>query len=302
MRKEVRLKPGPAVGGKSAVGDGGLQRHWKIIRDIVKNMSDTEKAQFTDYEVFKASSSLWGALAQETQQPGTIAGLGTLCNEPVFFTINVYASETHEETLARHSNAWVNGFKELLAAAEGDWKTLLADVPGRPWRADLRRPSASVEADNFLGLMSKYNLQYRRPAPNNLTMLDNWTLSLAKNIPDYVVKLLTSERYHVDVLELRHTHVWQQCTVDWKSWREQPSSMLISVVSVETSASAVGEIKYYTRSVTTTTFLAFCYLLGKQFSARDIEAAWLELPVVKPGKQNRGASGGGSKKNKWKYW
>ena len=30
-RKEVRLKPGPAVGGKSAVGDGGIQRHWKIV-------------------------------------------------------------------------------------------------------------------------------------------------------------------------------------------------------------------------------------------------------------------------------
>ena len=176
---------------------------------------------------------------------------------------------------------------------------LFADIPRRPHRQDARRPSASVAADELVGLLAKYNLQYRRPAPIKLTMLDNWTLSPANNIPVDVVKLFTSEPYHVDVNELRHTHVWQQGNVDWDRWNKQPSSLPVPVLPVDKLPSAVGEIKYYVRCVTTTTFPALCFLLGKDFSARDIEAAWLQLPIVKSGKKNRGSHGGWSKKGNW---
>ena len=132
--------------------------------------------------------------------------MGTDWPEPVFFTINPYASVKHEERLSRHDNCWLNGFKALLVAKEGEWIPLLADIPRRPFRQDARRPSASVAADELVGLLAKYNLQYRRPAPIKLPMLDNWTLSPANNIPVDVVKLFTTEPYHVDVNELRHTH------------------------------------------------------------------------------------------------
>ena len=75
--------------------------------------------------------------------------------------------------------------------------------------------------------------------------------------------------------------------------------MLVPVSLKHSPTSAVGEEQYYVRSVTTVTFPALCYLLGEQFTAAEIEEVWLALPIVKPGKPNRGTTGH-KKANKWK--
>ena len=195
----------------------------------------------------------------------------------------MYAGHKHEASVARHSNAWLNGLKNWLADDAHHWETLLADVPGRPWSASPRRPLASTASDDLLGLLAKYNLQYRRPAPHNFTMLDGWTLNRMTNIDDEVLQLFTGPQYNIATPELRHTHVWQQSDVDWNSWSAHPSSVLVPVFSPHSPTSAVGEEQYYCRSVTTTTFPAFCYLLGEQFTAAEIEAAWLEPPACEAG-------------------
>ena len=142
------------------------------------------------------------------------------------------------------------------------------------------------------GMFSKYNLQYRRPAPHNLSMLDNWTKNLMINIDQDVFKLFMSEKYAIDRDQLRHTMVWSYSSVDWIFWGYKPSSMLVPVASPDSPTSAVGEEVYLCRSVTATNFPAFCYLLGEKFTAAEIEAAWLALPLVMPGKRNRGTPAG----------
>ena len=152
--------------------------HWKMIRDIGNKMTDEEKGFFGGYKVFGDSSPLWVALAQETQGPSKVTGSGRLSDEPVLFNFNVYASDTHEAELVRHSHAWLNGMKEWLNRDPYHWAILLADVSGRPWSAKSGRPLASTHiADDLLGLLTKYNLQYRRAAPHNFIMLDGWTLT-----------------------------------------------------------------------------------------------------------------------------
>jgi len=48
-------------------------------------------------------------------------------------------------------------------------------------------------------------------------------------------------------------------------------------------------------------FPAFCYLLGRHFTAAEIETAWLKLPLVKPLRKNRGTINTGDRK--WKqHW
>ena len=50
--------------------------------------------------------------------------------------------------------------------------------------------------------------------------------------------------------------------------------------------------EYLCRTVVTTCFPAFLYLLGEHFTAREVEDAWVKLPIVKAGKRNRGTSAG----------
>ena len=79
--QNVRLTPRPAVGGESADGDEGFKMHWEMFRDIGKYMTDEEKDLFGGYQVFRDSSPLWVALAQETQNPGTVTGSWQLSDE-----------------------------------------------------------------------------------------------------------------------------------------------------------------------------------------------------------------------------
>ena len=316
----LQLTPGSPVADKSAVGGEGTKAHlqsreevqgkdidmkWQLGRDIGKcSMNKVEQEQFGAFPVFRDGSPLWTAVAQETRERKSVTGSGNLSGEPVFCMLNVFFGEDLEASLLRHNNAWTNGMKEWLVQDPTHWKQLLADVPGRPASTNLGRPSASAAVltpspqNDMKGMMSKYNCQYRRPSPHNLTMLDSWTKSLMTNISPAVLKCFLSELFNVASDELLHTYVRDMPGVDWTAWNAAPSSMLVPVFSPHSSTSAVGEEQYICRSVTTTNFPAFCYLLGEWFTAAEIEKAWLQLPLVKPGKRSRGSSGG--RKSKWK--
>ena len=105
-----------------------------------------------------------------------------------------------------------------------------------------------------------------------------------------VFKLFMSEKYAIDRNQLRHTMVWSYSSVDWISWGDKPSSMLVPVTSPDSPTSVVGEEVYLCRSVAATNFPAFCYLLGEHFTAAEIEAVWLTFPLVMPLERNRGGN------------
>ena len=156
------------------------------------------------------------------------------------------------------------------------------------------------------GMFAKYNLEYRRPAPHNHSMLDNWSKNLMTRIDQDVFKLFMSEKYAIDRDQLRHTMVWGYSSVDWNSWGDKASSMLVPGISPHSPTSAVGGEVYICRSATATNFPACWYLMGEKFTAVEIEAAWLTLPLVMPGKRDRGSMAGtnGPGRNKFhsRHW
>ena len=85
--------------------------------------------------------------------------------------------------------------------------------------------------------------------------------------------------------------------------------MVVPVLSIQGSLSrqasnareplpAVGG-KYYVRTVLATIFPAFCHLFGNEFSAYELESAWLNMPLVKRSKPKRGTTSSSAKKRKW---
>lgn len=53
--------------------------------------------------------------------------------------------------------------------------------------------------------------------------------------------------------------------------------------------SAVGDVFFhYVREVLAISFPAFCWMLRDDHTADEIETAWVYMPLVRPGKSNRG--------------
>ena len=153
------------------------------------------------------------------------------------------------------------------------------------------------------GLFSKYTWQYRRPCPNISPLVEAWVKSSKTKLPDVLLDLFLNEQYHIEDEELKPTAVWERQDVDWNAWYDAPSSMLIPAYSAPGPSSALGEQQYICRCVSATNFPALCYLLGEQFTATEIEAAWLHMPLVRPGKSVRGTNVGRKSNNlRNRFW
>ena len=201
----------------------------------------------------------------------------------------------------RNYKAWTAEIKNSLKKDPEAWSKLLEDVPGRP-SASCKGGNA---ADDMLGLIAKFNWQYKRPTPNEFALVDTWAKSRQALTPEHLQFFIYSRNFDIDQDEFRHTHMWAEKEVDWNAWHSNAggdaalgawtgSSMLVPASLP--SRSAVGERKYYERSVTTICFPAFCFLLRAHFTAVQISDAWLKLPLVMKGKKNRGSNGSGKKR------
>jgi len=221
-----------------------------------------------------------------------------MAGEQVFLLFNTYNGASLQDSMVRNYNAWCNGMKEWLRNAPDHWKTMLANVPGRPSASGQAAGSKILQpspASEMKGLLSKFNWEFRRPSPIKWGMLDCWTKSQS-NLDPVLLLVFQSGDFDIAKDDLTHTTIWEREDVDWASWAGVGTSIGSSMlVPVSVGDSAVAA--YLCRSVTTVCFPAFCYLLGTQFTAAEIEEAWLKLPLVKPGKSNRGTAGG---RKKWR--
>jgi len=146
------------------------------------------------------------------------------------------------------------------------------------------------------GLISKYNLQYRRPWPKHemLPKVERWYTMRLRDLPHGALEVLHGQNFSVEWQELRETSVWgHPDVVDM----ELPSSMILSLWS----RSAVGgtwvtDEWAMVRRVPAISFPQLCLALMGQFSARAIEAAWQSFPIISDRKASGGPSskGGGS--------
>ena len=151
----------------------------------------------------------------------------------------------------------------------------------------------------MLGLIAKYNWQFRRPyvfLSERLKRLDVWR-KVAHVDADTVAWMCGAPAmFRVGMDELRETWIWHLDDVDWKALEAAPSSMVVpSNKGSWVPWSAIGgtwhlqwHCRYYLRRVLAITFPALCLLLAEEHTAEQIEAYWLQMPLVTVGKPNRG--------------
>ena len=167
---------------------------------------------------------------------------------------------------------------------------LLESVPRRPLATDGPSATAPRLVDNprgqMLGLLAKYNWQFRRPYPQRgnvlrLDQLDGWRPVATDRLDANQVQIFSGHQYHIDLREFRETFIWAQENVDWTAAVGAPSSMLVPTT--------VGY--HYVRTVTGICFPSLCWVLRRYHTAEEIETAWLHMPLLRPGKSNRGTQG-----------
>ena len=87
--------------------------------------------------------------------------------------------------------------------------------------------------------------------------------------------------------------------INLKKWRTMPSSLIIPVKKCGVYKCQEPDfymqrlaVVYYLRECVCIHFPAFVCLLGRDYTGREIEAAWQRLPLIKFGKPFRGTSAG----------
>ena len=298
------------VGGSSAFGDRSAARGEATREKVVlKSSEDVQKdldpqwvkkciSESLEYDdIFSKTSPLSKATNREIMRPGTEVGTHCCPGAAVFLKFDWFSGAEIRFNCQRHFHEWTRAMKDSIFDDTRKWEKLLEDVPPPPWDAGNGRPWASNHShvdspsQQLQGLFSKYNYQYRRPWASDSILMDSWcsgfTIKGSPVITPDLLDLFNGDDYNVEEESLRNTFVWGQGSVAWQTWKG--SSMLVPITPEDP---AVGGNEYLCRCVITTCFPAFCYVLGENFTAREVEVAWNKLPIVKTGKKNRGTMAG----------
>lgn len=150
--------------------------------------------------------------------------------------------------------------------------------------------SARGSRKDFVGLLVKYNWQFRRPFPQNCNaaQLDTWEKVPTHTLQaDGHLEYLSSQFFEVPINEFKETCVWHQNDVNWNAIRTRCSSLS---VPAKASSAVGGGSFHYIREVLAISFPALCWILRNSHTAEEIETAWQLMPIVRPGKSNRGVS------------
>ena len=241
-----------------------------------------------------AGSALWRKIGQESAERGSVVGCGT---EPYFFEFSFF--DKASDGLLRNHNYWVSALKTRLRSESARSATgcLLDSVSQRPC---LRRTLSSTgrafthnPCYDMLGLLTKYNWEFRHPCPKKCiysSNLDVWHKVAEEKIDSDLLAHFSASQFQVDVEELRESPIWDKEDVDWTAWG---SSMIVPAMDwTSASTSAIGDKCFYVRKVLSINFPGLCCMLQKYHTADEIEEAWLHMPLVKRGKANRGSSSG----------
>ena len=150
--------------------------------------------------------------------------------------------------------------------------------------------------DKMKGLISKHNMQFRRPWPffEMLPHMDDWFPMRVSDLSHEALEFLHGPHFLVDWEELRETSVWSRRDVVNMGL---PSSMILPLWSWSAvDDTCVTDEWAMVRRVLAISFPQLCLELMGQYSARAIEAAWLTFPIVSD-RQNSG--GPASRGTRW---
>ena len=182
----------------------------------------------------------------------------------------LFDSSYDDARLQEHYWPSMTKMKDQLHDASFQFGRLLDDVHKRIGARN-RCPRKDM-----LGLLSKFNLQYRRPYPANCDFpLDVW-----KPCHAAVGAQLSAPYFNIDACDLESTVVLCRPCSDDDIDRNGTNSMVAHTFSGKMVRTVVG-----------ISFPALCLLLQEEYSAVDIERAWTEMPMVRRGKPHtRGTS------------
>ena len=174
--------------------------------------------------------------------------------------------------LQDHNWPSMREMKAQLNDASFQFGRLLDDVPKRPVAKNQWRPLAPTAREDMRGLLSKFNLQYRRPyIANHDAELEVWNPVRAA-----LGAQLSAQYFHIHERDLESTVVFREIDRN----KGGPNSMVVNTFSGKMVRTVVG-----------ISFPALCLLLQEVHNAVDIERAWTEMPMVRCGKANtRGTS------------
>ena len=243
-----------------------------------------------DISVFAPESELWRALAGRWRSSLKSEQADDL-GEDVFCEFNFYDSDA-VNLQKRHFAFWTRTLRAFMQTKGVIHTRLVASVTTRPGIAldhEWNSPKNAV-----LGLLAKYNWQFRRPYPHRGNVeLDTWQKAPAKVLDAGQIELFSGREFRVATKEFRETSIWFQEDIDWPALT-MPSSMIVPTTDRSAPPWAAGHPPtfYYIRQVSTISFPALCWLFRNDATAAAIEAAWLQMPIVKPGKANRGNKAG----------
>ena len=236
-------------------------------------------SHFWDYVECLDMSETWISYSNSSSAVGEE---GTMIKSTFRFWHQTYS----DSDLLNHYKRSVTEMKDYInESPTGTFGRLLDDVPERP-SASEGRPLAASKRYEFLGLLAKYNLEYRRPYPQerNAMSLDRWhKMDLGRPLAAWAktsIEKMMAPYFRVP--EYPQTLAWWD--VDWDA---EITSMMVPLKS------AVGDPPCALfREVLGTNFPCFSYINRKDFTAAQIEEAWVQLPVLRRGKMNRGTNAG----------
>ena len=185
---------------------------------------------------------------------------------------------------------------------------LLKNVPPRPQPAGSLSLTGNVW-DDMVGLLNKWNAQFRRPFPQDCIAepLETWRKVATDDLDGRQMQMFSDQEYRIARDDFWGTSIWDLKDVNWSAIKNGCSSML---VPTKATSSAVGDVSFYyvREKVLGICFPALCWLLREDYTAEEIEAAWEHMPVLKIGKANRSGPGPGQKRKahsdvgSWQRW
>ncbi len=167
-------------------------------------------------------------------------------------------------------------------------ETLLCSISPRPLACSRKNTNPEVDKlkpglHDVLGIVSKYQFQYRRPYLHNTEAdSDTWGRPLATKEPP---ENLTC--YSLCVAPDDFGDAWALLPCGMFKPESAIGNRVCSLL-----AKSLSLDKFYTRTVVGVSFPYFLWTFRKCQTALAIEHAWLTLPLIRQGKPGRGTNAG----------
>ena len=248
----------------------------------------------------------------------TAVGVKSYSYYPAVFHHLDVTKELWKDRFRTNYQSWIDHMNVSLKESPESWEHLLSDfTPMLP--TDTSQPLATgtggqplaAKGKEFTKYFAFYDWQVRLcvpVCPKWASVDDYWSLQTDKlswiyEFEEGALDDFLGDEWWISKLDWHWTGMWDSIVVDWDEWARTPSSMLHPKKHERVTRSrspAVGgrrcserqERHYFVRRPWVVNFPAFVGLLGKEFTGTEIIEAWEKMPLVKPGRANRGNQNG----------